>query len=391
MRLIDRITTLCSFLILFIALGIEPGIAASRAAATPAQKPANIPAAADWQKKWDDTVAAAKKEGKVVVYFTAGTAVRNALIGGMAKEYGISVEIVTGRGAELVNKITAERRAGMYNADVYQGGITSLLSQWKPAGFLDPLAPALILPKVLDKKAWLGGELPYIDKDRYVIGFSAGVPIYVAINTDLVKKEEITAYADLLNPKWKGKMALFDPTVGAGSSTAWLRRLMLPEEMGREKAIQFMKDLVKQEPAVTKDLRQQVEWVARGKYAIAIGPQREQVSELRKAGAPILPITYFKEGIDVSPGSGGVALVNKAAHPNAARVFINWLLSKEGQTLYAQGYAAPSARIDVSTEGLDPAIVPDPKKKYVRLGEETFLADPETEKLLSEIFGPLTR
>ncbi|MBI4331368.1 MAG: extracellular solute-binding protein [Chloroflexi bacterium] len=357
---------------------------APEGAATASDRPA-------WQKQWNDVTAGAKQEGKVFVLTTSGPEIRALLINDMGKKYGIDVEVVTGRGAELTARLTSERRTGLYSVDIYQGGVTTPMSNWKPAGYLDPLEPALILPEVLDAKSWLGGVMPFIDRDKTVIGFSAGVPQHVAINTDLVRMEEIQSYYDLLNPKWKGQMVLFDPTLGSGSSTAFLSRLMLPDELGRDKAIQFMRDLVKQEPAITKDLRLQVEWVARGKYSIALGPQREQVSEFRRAGAPIRPIVYFREGIDTSPGSGGLALMNRAPHPNASRVFINWLLSKEGQTTYARSFGAPSARMDVPTDGLDPDIVPDPNKKYVHLGEETFVSDPETGKIINEIFAPLVK
>ncbi len=388
-------STLLATLLIGLVIAVSgcqpPSTAATPPASTKVASSSTAAAKPAWETRWNEVLEAAKKEGKVVVYTTAGAEVRSTLIDDMSKKYGIDVEVVSGRGPELTAKLTAERRAGLYAVDIYQGGVTTPLSNWKPAGFLDPLDSALILPEVTDLKSWLNGTMPFIDKDKTVMGFSAGVPQHVAVNTDLVQKDEIQSYYDLLNPKWKGKMIMFDPTLGSGSGAALLTRLMLPDELGREKAIEWMKNLVKQELAITKDLRLQVESVARGKYAIALGPQREQVAEFRKAGAPIRPIVYFVEGIDTSPGSGGLALMSRAPHPNAAKVFINWILTKDGQTQYAKALGAPSARVDVSTEGLDPDVVPDPKKKYVHLGEETFLADPETGKLIAEIFAPLLK
>lgn len=360
-------------------------VASSTAAApTPAAKPA-------WETRWNELLESGKKEGKVVVYTTNGAETVAALLDNMKKKYGIDVEVVTGNGSQLSNKITTERRAGLFAADIYQGGVTTMLTTWKPAGFLDPLEPALILPEVVDNKLWLDKTMPFIDKDKMAIAFSAGVSIYVAVNTDLVQKDEIQSYFDLLNPKWKGNIVLYDPTLGAGNSAALFRRLMLPDLLGREKAIEFMRNLVKQEPIITRDLRQQMEWIARAKYPLALAPQREQVAEFQRAGAPVRPITYFRESVDVSPGSGGLALINNAPHPNAAKVFINWLLSKDGQYIYAKSYAAPSARVDIPPDGVDPAVVPDPNKRYVHLGEETYVTDPETVKLISDIFSPLLK
>ncbi|MBI4330969.1 MAG: extracellular solute-binding protein [Chloroflexi bacterium] len=317
-------------------------------APAPADKGPAAPAKQSWETDWDKTLAEAKREGKVTIYTVLSNDPRRGLSAEFARKYGIELEFVLGRGEELTEKIAAERRAGLYLVDLFVGGATTPVTTHKPAGFLDPLKPLLILPEVTDPKVWYGGQLFFIDKERqYVV-----CPIltasnnYNSVNTDLVRAEEFTTYRDLLNPKWKGKVIMNDPSI-AGAGARWFA-VVADQIMG----LDFIREMVKNEPVVTRDQRFQAEGLARGKFAIGIGVQTGIQAELIKAGAPIKTVIP-KEGGWLGGGGGLFAYFKNAPHPNATRIFANWFLSKEGQTIYSTTAVAESARLDVPTDHLN--------------------------------------
>lgn len=288
---------------------------------------------------WDKLVEGAKKEGTVVLQSTAGAETRTILVPAFKEKFGISIDYVSGKGAEVAQKLITERRNGLYTADVYMGGTTTLFSQLKPAGAIDPLRPELVLADVIDPKVWYGGEPTWLDKEQMILSLTGSPSGRMAVNSNLVKAEDIANWKDLLNPRWKGKVSINDPTAaGAGNKAFGVLLAVL--------GVDFFKQLVQQEPAVLRDQRLQVEWVAQGKYPLAIAPKSDPVAEFVNAGAPITIVTP-REGIFLTSGSGNIALVNRAPHPQAAKVFINWLLTREGQSLFVQAQKTHSLRLDV--------------------------------------------
>lgn len=368
-----------------------PAAPSAPAPSAPAAKP-GAPAAPQaptrevWEETWENLTNAAKKEGTVVVYTTAGAEVRTALVTEFKKKYGINVETISAKGGQLAQKVLTERRAGLYLADVYMGGTTTIITQLKPERVFDPLEPALILPEVTNPKLWWKGELDWVDKERLVnIAFMAYPSPTIAINTSYVKPEEIKSYKDLLSPKFKGKISLNDPTkAGTGAKLIGVIGLKI---MG----LDYMRQLAKQEPVIVTDERIQVDWLARGKYPIAIQPDTPPMAEFKKAGVSLMDITPV-EGTYVASGHGSVTLPNRAPHPNGAKVFINWLLSKEGQNVYSTSSLQQSGRLDVPTDFLDPIYIRAPGIKYFEAYSEDFVnQQPEHMKVAEEIFGHLMK
>lgn len=338
-----------------------------------------------WEQEWDRVLAAAKKEGKVVVYTTAGTEARTALVPRFQQKFGISAEFVMGKGAEIGQKLISERKAGINLADVYVGGATTQITQLQPAGAMTPMDTALILPEVTDLKVWWGGSLLWIDRKHMSLAFSAfTLPAY-AINTTMVKPEELKSYRDLLNPKWKGKITLNDPTLAGigeqGSS-------FVLDTMG----VDYLRELARQDPIIVRDQRLQVEWLAHGKYLLALFCKSDPVAEFVKAGAPIKELIPV-EGQALTAGTGNVSFIDQAPHPNAGKVFLNWLLSKEGQTLYSQAVLVQSAREDVPTDFLDPVKMRQSGVKYtwIQTEEKLLKIGNEDRLVFREIFGPLIK
>ncbi len=341
---------------------------------------------AGWELEWNKTIVAANRENKVVVYNTSNSTVLTAIGTAFKRKYGLELENITGRGAELAVRLLNERKAGLYMADLYMAGTTTPVVTLKPAGALDPLKPALILPEVVNPGAWYGGDLRWVDPQFNILGFLAYPNALVVVNTQLVKKGEVKSLQDLLNPMWKGKIVMNDPSVAGTGSKSFV-------VIGWQKLnLDYWRNFAKQEPAIMRDQRLLIEWVARGKYAIAFAPRPPEVAEFKTAGAPIEYIMP-EEGTYLSTGSGAIALINKARHPNAAKVFLNWLLSREGQTVFTQAHGANSARVDVPTEGLDPELIRQPGVKYF-LGadtEEWLLKEPERNSVAKEIFKDLMK
>lgn len=347
-------------------------------------KPAGAPAPElrTWEKQWEETVKAARKEGKLVFYSVTNPQTRAAVTSAFKEKYGIEVEWTMGAGGEISRKLLNEWQAGLKIADVFNSGFSILFL--KQTGALQPLGPSLILPEVLDKNLWLGNKLPFVDKAEQVVAFLAGYSTYLLINTEMIREGQIKSYVDLLNPEWKGKILMYDPTLGGGSSE-WVAMMMI-NVLGMDKGKEFMVKFKSQEPMIIRDTRLTAEWVARGKYPMVIGAYKQGVSEFLAAGAP-LKYQKVAEGALISASGGMLGRINGGPNPNATTVFVNWLLSKEGQTLFSKTYGFPSARRDVPTEGLDPALLIPPGEKVIVPDEDWYVAKDKLLPVIKEAFG----
>jgi iron(III) transport system substrate-binding protein len=286
-----------------------------------------------WQQEWDKIIAAAKKEGEVRLWGDQEIT-HPDIIATFTKEYpAIKPVTVSGRVGDLMPRIIAERRAGKFLADIYSGGLGGRsFFDFHKAGVLDPIKPLLILPEVLDTSKWLNGEHYYADTEKQFVfmyeGSVAGVGLHY--NTGLVDIREFKSYWDLLNPKWKGKMLLFErPGVGSPSIVRFYHHAQLGPEFVRRLFTEM-------DVTVSQDRRQSSDWLASGKFPICI--DCGDTDRAKQQGLPVdeFPHANLKEAsYEVSTsGNSGLALINNAPNPNAARVFINWFLSRSGQTVW---------------------------------------------------------
>ncbi len=316
-------------------------------AANVRENPVNIATSAakvGWETQWEKILAEARKEGKVVLYGPPIAPTRQAFIEVFQKSYpGIKLDYLALGGSQVPPRINTERSAGLYLPDVHVGGTTTTLTQLKK--FARPIKPFLVLPEVKDGKAWMDGKLYFSDKAGEInIGFAIRANSNMAYNINLVKQEEITSFWDLTKPKWKGQIIMQDPRA-AGAGLAMATFWYFNKQLGPD----FIKAFADNKPILTRDLRLQTEWVARGKYSIIVASDTATVSEFRKAGAPLDTAALMKEGTFSTSAFGAVIVMDKAPHPNAATVFINWLLSKEGQTVWSTSSGFASRRLDVPT------------------------------------------
>jgi ABC-type Fe3+ transport system substrate-binding protein len=312
------------------------------------------------EKEWQEAVAAAKKEGKVVVAGSPDPVMRNEVIPKFTARTAIAIEFIAGRSSQIVSRVQTERSSGIYNIDVFLAGPDTTANELYGDRLIDPVKPLLVLPDVVDGSKWKTGKVWFLDpEERYVVRPFSSVASLLFINTDHVKPEEMRAVKDLLNPKWRGKISAEDPTTtGAGSNLA----ARFYNQIGEE----FVKSLyIDQKPVRTRDRRQMSDWLARGTHPICLNCREDDVRPLVKEGFKIIEIFELSGVPGTINGSPWLlSLANKAPHPKAAQVFANWILSKEGLETYARGYGSATTRTDIDESYLNPGNIPKKGVKY---------------------------
>jgi iron(III) transport system substrate-binding protein len=295
---------------ILIALGFVAGIAHSAAAQTPAD--------------WDKIVAAAKAEGSVTFYTgLPGNPTTKKIGAAFEKKYGIRMDVLELRATELRERVRAERVGNHPTGDVMHTSANQTRQIWMDDKTVDAIGP---LPNGNRLRADI--QESWVDRDFNIPTFLLNYGILVNANmvTDVPK-----SWADILDPKWKGKILADDfRAIGGGSSYF----SVIYEKFGRE----FHEKLAAQNVAFTRDMREAERRVARGEYAIYLPWLLNYLPSLK--GLPV-KAAIPKEGVVYLPYAS--SLLSKAPHPNAARVFIDFMLSDEGQAIYASEGLLPTA------------------------------------------------
>ena len=328
------------------------------------------PVQAQNEGDWKKVVEEAKKEGQVSVYIGRWGPVVEA---GVFQKAFPEIKVVHTGGSppQIMQKIANEQRAGKYIADVIVEGINPNLTIFHANKLLDPIKPKLVLPEVLDQSKWWQGKHHYADpENEYVLRF-VGSPQYgsISYNTKQVKEDQFKSIWDFLNPKWKGKIGARDirqPGPGNGA----MRFFYYSPNIGPEFVTRLFSEM---DVTLFRDTRQGVDWLVGGKFSICFFCSAD---EIRKANAQGLPVDAFgamKEGAGLVSLYGTVVVPKNAPHPNASTVFINWLLSREGQitlqkSLTNSGFGAPdSLRIDIPKDDVPPEELRRPGIHYLDL------------------------
>jgi len=316
---------------------------------------------ADWQKIWDATLTAAKREGKVVIVGTPKPTMRNEIAPRFTARYGIPVEFVAGKSEEMAERVRIERASGIYSVDVQMAGPDTSFNVLYPGKLIDPLKPFLLLPEVTDGSKWKRGKPWFMDpEEQYILRLFSTVDSLIYINAAYVRPEEMRAARDMLNPKWRGKIATEDPRLDAGAGGA--KAALFYSQLGGE----FVQKLyIDQNAVISRDRRQMIDWLARGTYPICLSCPADDAAPLVADGFKLMEVyrlSDMQNYINSTPFLLTVA--NKAPHPNAARVFVNWMAGKEALEIYSRSYQAATLRTDVDESFLDPRAVPVPGMEY---------------------------
>ena len=309
------------------------------------------------QATWESTVAAAKQEGRLNFY--VGRYGSEPLLNEFRKEFPeIKIFTTNGTGNSLGTRIVTEARAGSVLANLYSGGAVTNFEILYKGKVLGSLKSALILPEILDESKWYGGKHCYNDPEQQHVFIYLANPTSTSIyfNTNLANPKDFKSYWDLVNPRWKAKYVSQEPTsTGIGPS---LQFFFYHPELGSA----FLRKLfIDMQPVYSRDRRQMTDWLAQGKYALCMGCRDSD--RARKQGLPVddMDMVDWKEGLPISPGGGSISLIKGGPHPNAAKVFINWFLSRRGQIALQKyddlyGQEPPnSRRIDIPKDMLPPS------------------------------------
>ena len=281
-------------------------------------------------------IEAAKKEGKVVYY----TAIDLKVAQGLAKNFetlypGITVQVERTGSERIYQRLAQERANKIFAVDVLDGSDQALFVTWKKQGVLEPYIPAELMK-------WPAAQRDP-DGNYASVRFTL-MPI--GVNTKLVKPgDEPKSFADLLDPKWAGKIVKAHPSYSGGIVTSTFQT---------EKALgwSYFEKLGKQKVLQVQSATEPPKKLALGERAVSADGLEYMHIRLQATGAPI-KVVYPTEGTPFIPGCEAIA--RNAPHPNAAKLFMSFLVSRETQQYLADNAGLRSFHPDVK---LRPGVAP---------------------------------
>lgn len=346
--------------------------------ATPvAAPPSNLPPPTAQDDAWAKIVAAAKKEGNVTIYSTGFIAdVGKRIAAEFKQAYGIQIDNLVSNGGTLLQKILVEQSMKGQVADIFIIGGAGSTSDLILRGGAESVAKDL--PVLRDKSVFKvdpayspGGEGLV-----WILAYSG-----VNINSDLVKPADYPkSYKDFIDPKWKGKILTSDPlTTGGAAPFYYVPRFYKVTD------VDYYRQIFKNDVKIWGgNPREAAMMVARGEYYMEVGNSTDTVGPIMGARAPLKTLPLV-EG--VTGQFGNVLAVKGAPHPNAARVFINWLLSAEGQRVYTDIANSTPVRKDVPDTVHANARMDNPKVLGRTWEYEQWAIDDIKAKTMEQIFG----
>jgi len=292
---------------------------------------------ANFETEWAKLIAAAQQEGTLSIA-SGGAPSRQyrPVVDVFSKKFNIKVEVSTGNATDTVNRVLAERKAGKFTVDVALISSRENQQRLVPSDSLVPLTSLLFHPDVLDMSAWYKKRHMYADKfGKFALIYHAGLEDqYEAwYNTDKIKEAEIATLAkqtDIFDPKWKGKIA------GQGMGDPSGIRQMIDSYFEPDRGPEWVRRYMTTTGVTFTDDRRILEtWLVNGRFPVHyIATGTEDYIALARKGLPIKPHYIIKKvGVLRASGSGCcISAFANAPHANAAKLFINWFLTKEGQT-----------------------------------------------------------
>jgi iron(III) transport system substrate-binding protein len=301
-------------------------------------------------------VARAKKEGAVTLYTSMQLVDSRPLTEAFEKKYGIKVSLWRASGEKVAERVLTESRGGRFDVDVIEtdGAQVEILYREKQ------LAP-LRVPSMADVPQEILQPHGYYAPTR--------LTLYVmSYNTNLVKPDEVPkTYADLLKPRWNGRLALESDDV------PWFASVV--KSMGETQGVAYYRKLAAMKPSMRKGHTLMAEMVAAGEIEIAVDTHVQGIARLKEKGAPI-------EWKPLQPAFGqpsSVGVAARAPHPDAAKLLAEFILSREGQEIIKSRNRVPVSRAVDSPLNkfqyrlIDPAIALDEWDKWSALWSATFL------------------
>lgn len=287
-----------------------------------------------------DLVEAARSEGTVTWYVSIPQDPVDAAVAGFEEAYGIPVEVVRMGSPVLAQRYSTERDSGQSLGDLVTIPEDDVLSEYLEKGWLREISPA----DVPNLASWPEEAL---FEDAYFLVNSQ--PIGVAYNTDKVSPDDLRDWEDLLDPALKGRIVMADPN----SILAWTELLrVLKEEYGEE----YLEDLGAQDLQKVDSAIPGTQQVAAGESLVAFPSLPSVVNPLKDANAPV-DIAHFTPTTGVAQYT---AVAEGSPHPNAALLFVDYLMSEEGQIAINEGFAfSPLGELEGTLPRPDGYVTPD--------------------------------
>jgi iron(III) transport system substrate-binding protein len=303
--------------------------------------------------------AGAKKEGEVSVYTSLISEDLNALSAAFERKYGVKVKGWRAGSEKVLQRAVTEARANRHDADVIETNGPELESLYREK-LLQPLASPhmkdLMPQAVRPHRHWVGTRI-----NMFVHSY----------NTQLVKKEELPkTYADLAHPRWKGRLGI------EAEDEDWFA--MVIKEQGEENGLRIFREIARNNGfSVRKGHTLLAGLVGSGEVPFALTTYSHGAEKMKQKGAPL-------EWFAIAPAIGranGIAIPRKPAHPHAAALFLDFVLSPEGQKILERGgYVPANLRVESPQQKLplkfvDPAVVLDEDAKWKKLYSEIVLGN----------------
>ena len=280
-------------------------------------------------------IEGAKREGKLVIYTGVERAAAQVLVNAFKSKYPfIAAETVRASSSKLATRLDAELEANRVGGDVIEFSLLYLTTSLQQRGEL----------LQFDSPEYAKYPRQYSAPGYWA---ASGVSnIIVLVNTRKVDEVNIPqSWWDLAKPFWKDKLTIDNLEV-SGTGYNWLTAIVNDASLGWR----FIEALGKNRPGIERGHAGMAQKVAAGEYAGAAEMSDFHLKNLRDA-APAVPLrgVWPSEGVPSEPWTS--AILKRAPHPNAARLFLDFLLSREGQSLYVQTMGWVSARPDVAPPG----------------------------------------
>lgn len=296
----------------------------------------------------------ARREGHLLLYTSLTVEDMTVLNSAFEKRYGVKVTMWRASSEKIVQRALAEARAGRFDVDVFESNAPSLEILYREQllqAVRSPHHADLIPAAVPAHREWVGARLN----------------VFVhAYNTKLVRKDELpTSYADLLNPRWKGRLGI------EASDEDWFAAVV--QQLGEEKGLKFFRDLVATNGiSVRRGHTLLTNMVAAGEVPFALTVYNFTAEQLKQRGAPlewfVLPPAIAR--------ANGVAVARRAQHPHAALLYYDFMISDEGQDILLKRDFVPASRkLDTALNRgplviIDPALIVDEGERWAKLYDE---------------------
>ncbi|MBF8264638.1 MAG: Ferric transporter ATP-binding subunit [Dehalococcoidia bacterium] len=379
-RWISAGTVVCILFLILVACAppsvTPPTTRSANTPSMPATSPAtsNLTPLSSQDIEWQKIIDAAKREGEVTAYSFSMVGDTSLVVAKAFKDrYGINLDIISGRGAEFLERVKTEQRMKQVVGDFMEASSTHTLNLKSTGSTIS--TPGL--PVFEEKNVWRINPF-VLDPEGHVL-VHRGQYIGPWVNTNLVKPgQEPKSYRDAGKPEWKGKILISDPALSNGT---YITYLSLVDKGYLD--MEFVRSMAKQDMKFVPGTRDVAAELAKGQAPLGLTVTDVDAASFVAEGAPIKAIA-FEEGTIVSLSA--LTAIKGSPHPNASKVFMNWILSPEGQTIYNKALSLAPIRSDVPDFRPPPtAVVP---KRVIPLTEEAAqrYAQAFKDKLLVELW-----